>query len=112
MRGWVRQRGTLTIVTGPVFAVQGDRVSYRVVGADHVAVPTHFYKIVLDSDGAGGVQALAFLVPNARPGAGAKLADFLVSVDDIEAATGLDFFSELPDTVEAVVERQRAGGLW
>lgn len=43
VRGWVRQRGELTVITGPIFAVRNDTVSYRVIGENHVAVPTHFY---------------------------------------------------------------------
>jgi endonuclease G len=32
------------------------------------------------------------------------LAQFLVSIDTIEAVTGLDFFSELEDTLEDTLE--------
>jgi endonuclease G len=111
VRGWVRQRGTLTVITGPVFEPEQARVSYRLIGPHHVAVPTHFYKIVVDARNSSAVQALAFLVPNQAPG-GRDLQGFLTSIDRIEAVTGIDFLSELPDSQEAAVESRVAQGLW
>lgn len=113
VRGWVEQRGTLTIITGPVFAVERDSVSYRVIGKNHVAVPTHFYKIVVDANNPSGVEALAFMIPNRRlPSADYHYSDFLSTIDEIETATGLDFLSALPAAVEDVIESQKASRIW
>ncbi len=103
IRDWVRERGQLTIITGPVFAPDGDNtVSYKVIGENQVAVPTHFFKIVVDSQGDEPV-ALAFLMPN-RALFGREFAEFIVSINDIEAITGLDFLSSLPDDIEESLE--------
>jgi endonuclease G len=111
VRGWVEQRGTLTIITGPVFAVDQGQVCYKVIGTDHVAVPTHFYKIVVDANNPQKMEALAFLIPNENL-TGRKYSEFLVSIDEIEAATGLDFLSALPAAIQNTVESHKAASIW
>jgi endonuclease G len=111
IRGWVQQRGALTIITGPVFAKEQDRVSYQVIGDNCVAVPTHFFKIVVDAHDPGNPQALAFKLPN-QSLTGRKLNEFLTSVDEIERLTGLDFLSALPAATQVRVESQTATSLW
>lgn len=111
VRGWVEQRGALTIITGPAFVPDGNTVSYSVIGPNAVAVPTHFYKIIVDSSDSTSVQAIAFLMPNASL-TGRDLQEFLVSISRIEALTGLNFLSSLPESVQAAIESQPADGLW
>lgn len=111
VRGWVEQRGTLTIITGPVFATEVDRVSYQVIGRNNVAVPTHFYKIIVDARDLSNVEALAFMLPNERL-SNRQYSEFLTTIDEIETATGLDFLSELPAAEEYTVESQRAPQVW
>lgn len=110
-RGWVVQRGTLTIITGPVFAVANGRVTYETRGGDVVAVPTHFFKIVVDMNDPNNPQALAFLLPNQKI-TGKKIEDFLVSIDEIERLTGIDFLSALPDDKEDALEAKKAAQIW
>jgi endonuclease G len=91
IRDWALENGRLFIVTGPVL----DRASYQRIGRNRVAVPRRFYKVVLDADDPE-IKAVGFIIPNSvseRP-----LSDYMVSVDEIEAITGLDFFSELLST--------------
>jgi endonuclease G len=111
VRKWVKQRGTLTIITGPVFAVEANRVSYQVIGEDAVAVPSHFFKIVVDAQNPNDVKALAFLLPNTAL-SGHKIDEFLTSIDNIENLTGLDFLSALPTAVQADVESKTATAIW
>ena len=111
IRGWVKQRGTLTIITGPVFAVDGNQVSYQVIGENHVAVPTHFYKIVVDANSSNNIEALAFMLPNEKL-SGHHYSDFLTTIDEIEKATGLDFLSALPANVQETVESWEAQTIW
>jgi len=75
------------------------------VGSDSIIgngvhVPTHFYKVIFDS---GGLDAIAFLVPHRGISKG-DLPGFIVSVDEVEQLTGLDFNSLLDDTVEDYIE--------
>ncbi|MCH8203866.1 MAG: DNA/RNA non-specific endonuclease [Candidatus Hydrogenedentes bacterium] len=111
VRGWVNQRGTLTVITGPAFVPEDGEVSYEVIGEGNVAVPTHFFKIVVDANDADNIQALAFLLPNERT-VDRDIGDFLVSIDHIEALTGLNFLSALPDDAQGPLERNSADDVW
>jgi endonuclease G len=111
VRGWVEQLGSLTVITGPVFAVDTDSVSYEVIGRNNVAVPTHFYKIIVDAQDLNDVEALAFMLPNENL-TGRQYSEFLTTIDEIEIATGLDFLCELPEDEEATVESHRAPQVW
>lgn len=82
VRGWVEQRGTLTIITDPVFAVEQNKVSYDVIGDNHVAVPTHFFKIIVDTKNSGNPEDLAFMLPNITL-SGRKYNEFLTTIDEI-----------------------------
>lgn len=62
------------------------------IGEGRVAVPSHFFKVVLT--GHGGRQAMyAAIVPNGLA-RGARWQEFLTTV---ERRGGLDFFHALPD---------------
>ena len=89
IREWTNERGEMYVVTGVLF--EGE---HGVIG-NGVHVPTHFYKVVFDSV---GMDAIAFIVPH-RPISKGELPGFIVSVDEVERLTGLDFNSLLDDTV-------------
>ncbi len=112
VRGWAVAAGEAWVVSGPVFLDEdGDGVvEYWVIGRNRVAVPTHYFKVVLRKRADGGLEALAFLIPN-RKLTGA-FRDHLVSIASIEDATGLDLFSGLPDDVEVPLEAAAASELW
>lgn len=111
VRGWVRQRGPLTIIIGPIFEVEDNKVTYRVIGDSHVAVATHFYKIVVDTNNPESPDALAFILPNESL-TGRNFPEFLATIDEVEAATGLDFLSRLEDERERSLESRRAQSVW
>jgi len=94
IRKWTNERDELYVVTGVIFIG-----SNSIIG-NGVHVPTHFYKIVFDPV---GMDAIAFLVPH-RPISKSELPGFIVSVDEVERMTGLDFNSLLDDTVEDDIE--------
>lgn len=113
VRGWVQQRGTLTVITGPVFVPDGGVVTYEAIGGNNVAVPTHFFKIVVDTKPVGGPEALAFMLPNEDlEDRSFDDDDFIVSIDDIELVTGLDFLSGLTTAEQKRVEREAAEEVW
>ena len=62
------------------------------IGEEDVDVPKAFYKIVVRKEGQNH-KILAFLFPHKE--SSLPLQDFLISVDRLEAKTGLDFFDEL-----------------
>jgi len=104
VRHWVHRRGSLIVVTGPLFEVR----PITRIGDGGVAVPSHFFKIAYDP--ARG-DAIAFILPNA-PIAAPALGRYLVSIDDVERRSGLDFFARLDDDTEHALEARIQPKLW
>ena len=87
--------------TSLVDLYKGIRNEY--IGEHRVKVPDAFFKVILIDD-ARKSYALGFLFEN-KPGE-RPLKEYLVSVDEIEKLTGMDFFSILPDEVENRLEAE------
>jgi endonuclease G len=111
IRGWVAQRGALTVITGPIFGIKAGKVSYNVLGDRQVAVPTDFYKIVVDVNSTGHIDALAFIIPN-KDLSGHHYREFLTSIEAVEKSTGLDFLSALTTDEQDTIEPKTATKVW
>jgi endonuclease G len=99
-----RYLGEVWVITGPVFSDPVKRLR------SGVAVPSAYYKIVLDEDG-DTLRVMAFLVQSRAPPY-TRLKSTLVSVDEVERLTGLDFFADLPQGVQGGLESGPAGRFW
>ena len=95
VRSWVKKRGELIIVTGPILK-KGLLTIGRI---NQIAVPEKFYKIIYDP---ANEDAIAFLFPN--EGSVELVKSFTVSIDELEALTGIDFFAKLSDSLEQKIE--------
>ncbi|MCB0373497.1 MAG: DNA/RNA non-specific endonuclease [Muricauda sp.] len=84
VRRWCKKYGDLVVITGGVL-----EDGLWEIGEEDVDVPRNFYKIVLQNNGREP-KVLAFLMPAEE--SQEPLQNFLVSVDEIEAMTGIDFF--------------------
>lgn len=104
------QRGRPTwVVAGTVF---GPGTLDRIGPDDDIQVPPLFYQITVQQpDPARPPVVLAFLIPHHQAAHG-DIEDFLVSVDVVEALTGLDFFSTLPDAAEQALEERDSWEAW
>lgn len=96
-RNWARVDSAIIIICGPLLNPEPTEF----IGESRVAVPQAFFKVVL-SPHANPPRAIGFIMPNSRVAGG--LQTTAVSVDSVESATGLDFFSALPDSIENIVE--------
>lgn len=96
VREWVTKFEHLYIVTGPVLSNPVKRI-----GKNKVVVPSHFFKVLLDNT-EPEVKAIAFLLPNKR--GENKLSDYVISIDELESITGIDFFPHFPDSLMNVLE--------
>jgi DNA/RNA endonuclease G (NUC1) len=91
-------------------------------GNARVAVPTHFYKIILHTRPNGFIEAMAFLLPHVDSSPGSNqtesfLISKLVAIDDIEAVTSIDFLVGLRSTAhgsakENAIEGFKATSMW
>ncbi|XP_066572748.1 nuclease EXOG, mitochondrial [Amia ocellicauda] len=82
-------------------------VSYKVIGQDDVAVPTHLYKVVLVQRNQSSFAPLAlgaFVVPNRPIGFDHPLTRFQVGLEDLEKISGLTFFPKLERPVQSLCE--------
>jgi endonuclease G, mitochondrial len=89
----------LYVVTGPLLEPD---LSVIERGPNKVSIPRSYWKVVLDLQNQRGI---GFMLPNR--GVTEPLTSFVVSIKEIEALTGLNFFSNLPDDIENKVEAQK-----
>lgn len=107
VRNLTEKYDSIRVITGSLFLPTKDdsdgkwRVTYEVIGnPPTVAVPTHFYKIIVgESSDSGqsddGVAVGAFILPNKYISEDTNLTSFSASVNDIETNSGLMFFPNL-----------------
>lgn len=96
IRYWASKYDGVFVVTGGVL-----KGNMKTIGNEKVAVPNQFYKVLIDIN-SGKVKMIAFLIPHKN--SKEPLYKFVVSVDDIEKITGIDFFPQLEDTLENKLE--------
>lgn len=97
-RYWAKKYGQLYVITGGVLE---DNLKF--IGQEKVSVPNLFYKIILDYSNTKKPKAIAFLMSGKKDSKEA-LYKYVVSIDDIEKRTGIDFFPELPNSIENSLE--------
>ncbi|SEF71814.1 DNA/RNA non-specific endonuclease [Oceanospirillum linum] len=100
------QFARIAVITGPVFDQETERLD------SWVEVPDAFYKIFVGLNRKGEAESmLAFLMPQNVRGS-EPLTKFVVSVDQVEEVTGLNFFNALPDSQEVKLEAMKDSSLW
>lgn len=104
VRYWASKYDGVFVVTGGVL-----KGPMETIGQEKVAVPKHFYKVLIDVN-TGEPKMIAFLIPH-EP-SNKPLHEFVVSVDSLEALTGIDFFPELEDDVEDRLEASSDYKAW
>ena len=114
----IAESETIYIVTGVAFNKVGENKEIKYTRAKDpsgdegdgeikkCAIPNYFYKVVLKVNKSGstvtGAKAVGFWFENkAYTG---SYTNYSVSVDQVEAWTGFDFFVNLPDNLEAAAE--------
>ncbi|XP_045600934.2 endonuclease G, mitochondrial [Procambarus clarkii] len=95
-----RQYENVYLCTGPLYLPRREDdgklyVKYQVIGQNHVAVPTHFFKVMVCEAKTGELELESFVLPNVDIDNGIPLSTFYVSTDVIERASGLLFFDKI-----------------
>ncbi|CAL2101258.1 Endonuclease [Tenacibaculum sp. 190130A14a] len=103
-RYWAKKYNHLYVVTGGIL-----EKNLRTIGKDRVAVPKYFYKVLLDYT-EPEIKAIAFLMPHRE--SNKPLYEFVVSIDELEQKTGIDFFPSLPDNIENQLEANTSYKNW
>lgn len=66
-------------------------VKYQVIGKNNVAVPTHFFKVLILEKESGEIELRSYVMPNSPVDDKIPLERFLVPIESIERASGLLF---------------------
>ena len=94
----------IVVVTGPILP----KKKTVTIGANGVTVPTHYYKVIFDLTPPR--KMIGFILPN--EGSNEPLTTFIVTVDAVEKATGLNFFSRVPKEEQERLERTISVNAW
>lgn len=104
VRQWAKSNNEIYVVTGPIYRSRGDKI-----GKNKVIVPDQYYKVILELNGKE-VKGIGFVLNNEKTSK--DLSAFAMSIDEVEKATGLDFFPSVPDPLENKIERTYNYALW
>ena len=94
----------IVVVTGPILPKE----KTVTIGPNQVTVQTHYYKVIFDLTPPR--KMIGFILPN--EGSDEPLAAFAVTVDAVEKATGLNFFSQVPKAEQDRLERTISVKAW
>lgn len=97
IRIWARRDSAIIVVCGPIV-----KESHPTIGRNRVAVPDYFYKVVA-SPYVSQPRGIAFIFRNET--AKEPLYTYTVTIDSVEALTGIDFLYNLPDSIEQHIEQ-------
>ena len=104
---WTARYGEIWVVVG---AISPTPKRTTLQSAPSIDVPEQFYMLVTAQD-ADGVRALAVMLPQT-----ASVNDFpvhgIVTIEELEAATGLRFFPDMPKFLARPLKADRPTRLW
>lgn len=88
------------VCTGPLYLPRKEAngklyVRYEVIGNNHVAVPTHFFKVVVCETSDGKLEMESFVMANQIIPDDVPIDNFRVPPETIERAAGLLFFDKI-----------------
>lgn len=106
LRGYITTHPNtqLYVVTGPLL---NDSLSVIERGLNKVSIPKYYYKVALDLK---NNHAIAFIMPNKD--LKYPVSSYAVSINEVEEATGINFFYKLDDAVEEQLESQKDIAVW
>lgn len=113
LEDWVRRyvnfsKRRVYVVTGPVLR-DGLPTMQKPDRQNEVSIPEHFFKVIadLDSEAPKGIAFLQANGLNDHP-----TISYAVTIDSVEALTGIDFFALLPEDVQGRIESTFDAKAW
>lgn len=101
-RYWAEKYNGIYVVTGGVLSD-----NLKTIGKEKVSVPNYFYKVLMTKDKS---KMIAFLIPHED--SKLPLYEYVVTVNEVEKITGIDFFPRLADTIEDALESKNDYKIW
>lgn len=95
VRNLTKEHEIVEVYSGPIFLSQVDEngekwIKYRLIGENDIAVPTHFFKVIVLNSLIE--KAEAYILPNESIDSKKPLSDFKTTVEKIERVAGIKFF--------------------
>lgn len=91
--------GEVFVLVGPVITNNVSKIKGK------ITIPPAMWAIVAVRDRLGNLSMAAILIP--QEPTKKDFRNYITTVDNVEAETGIDFFSELPDQIENQLEATR-----
>ncbi|XP_055917593.1 endonuclease G, mitochondrial [Eupeodes corollae] len=100
VRKLTKEYPNVYVCTGPLYLPHREDdgkmyVKYQVIGTNNVAVPTHFYKVIVGETADNHLEMEAYVMPNKEINNETPLQVFQVPPETIERAAGLLFFDTI-----------------
>lgn len=117
---WAIEADGIYVITGSIFDRDGDgrrdsnSDARRMAPTNRVAVPSHFFKIILKIRPSGVMDTITFILPHdnrKNTGTDNYLKSKIRSIDDVEKVTDIDFFPEMEGAKQDELESGRAVSL-
>ena len=104
IREWAQQDSALLITCGPIVST-----SRKTIGRHEIIVPARFFKVVAVPY-SGTPRGIAFIFDNEAEQP--SLKELAITIDSVERVTGIDFFHNLPDSIEHKIESDLSLEIW
>ncbi|CAD7077497.1 unnamed protein product [Hermetia illucens] len=112
VRKLTKDHPNVYICTGPLYLPRKEDdgkmyIKYQVLGANTVAVPTHFFKVIVAETPDKQLKMEAYVMPNQKIADETPLQVFQVRPEVIERAAGLLFFTNIQRTKLASINGKK-----
>ena len=105
VQGW----GQLSAIRDTLFVVKGGTIRedqvMGTIGESKIVIPKYYFMVLLAKKGTT-YKSIGFWFEHRAHPRPYSLTDYALSVEELEELTGIDFFHNLPDSIEQVVEKQ------
>ena len=101
---WTARYGEIWVIVGCISRGR------EAIGQTGIDVPTDYYQVILAQEGLD-IRALAALIPQSV-GWHEWAARYIITIDELEQLTGLDFNPELPSFIQTPLEAELPTRLW
>ncbi len=104
VRYWTEINDSVFVVSGPILDNPLGNI-----GNNEVTIPRAYFKTLLGYKN-GKAKGLAFIMPHAK--SGESLYKFIVSINDVEEITEIDFYHNVDKEIQDKVESNKDVKLW